>query len=282
MFLPFSSRLLLLLHLLPHLLADPPGSHGPRLRAMVEWGIGILYHALRLRMGSSVSPRGSQSCNVCSGETPLRWHLPDDSARLVSTLGSHLPLPLCPWSFLAFPSASKFCPSYLLIKWSGVTGVEGAIEWQGKTKKQGCTGGQGQILGNLPCHADEFVRGPEDELNWVVTRLELCLEKIIGVDGCGKWIQGGQTWKWDDPQGFTVKVQAGRDGNLHWTAALKVEGKRQLCHVFSGLTWRGLAGFGPREKEGVTSSRRGSPGRDTSLKRIMMLYWTNVYLVFIS
>lgn len=41
--------------------------------------------------------------------------------------------------------------------------------------------------------------------------------------------------RWVDPQGFTVKVQAGRNGDLHWTAALRVERKRQLCHVFGGL-----------------------------------------------
>lgn len=78
--------------------------------------------------------------------------------------------------------------------------------------------------------------------------------------------QVGQT-----PQGITVKVQAGGDGDLCWAAAMGVGRKRQLCSVFLGLTWGGLAGFGPQEKEVVISSKRGSPGRGTTLERTIML-----------
>lgn len=233
----FSSYILLPISLLIHL-----GVLVPWLRARVEWGIRILYHVLRQRRGSSVSPRGSQNCSVCSGETPLQWHLPDHSATLVSTLVSDLPLPLCPWGCLAFLSASKFCPSYLLIKGLGVTGVEGAVEWQGKTKKQGCTGGQGQILGDLQCHADEFGRGPEDELNWVVTRLELCLEKIIEVDGCGKWMQGGQT---NVQVGWPPGVYCEGPGREKWRPPLDSSiGSGKEKTAMPRLPWVGLRGLG--------------------------------------
>lgn len=203
----------------------------------MEWGVGVLYHALRLRRGSSVSPRDSQKG---SGETSLQWHL---MSSLVSTPGSDLPLSLCPWGCLAFLSASKFCPSYLLIKWLGVTGVEGAIKWQGKNKKkQGYTGGRGQILGNLQCHADEFGHDPEDELNWVVvTRSELCLEKTTEVGGCGKWIQGGSKRAGElTPKGLLWRSRQGEmetpTRQQHW------EGKGKTA--VPCLQWVNLRGFG--------------------------------------
>lgn len=85
----------------------------------------------------------------------------------------------------------------------------------------------------------------------------------------------GQTTK-----GITLKVWAGRDGGLSWTAAAGVGRKRQLCKVSSRLTW-----FGPWEKEAAIFSRRGNPGRDTGLKEnycTNLLYIINTYLVFIT
>lgn len=83
LFLPFSSfRLLLLLHLAPHLLADPPGSHGPL--AECRGGVGN-----RNSIPCTETEKGQQCVSTGLSEWQWRNIAPVAFARLLSQAGLH-------------------------------------------------------------------------------------------------------------------------------------------------------------------------------------------------
>lgn len=114
---------------------------------------------------------------------------------------------------------------------------------------------------------------------------ELCLKKVTKANGCGKCIQGGWSCKWAElPGGYCQGPSRERERwGLSWAAAVGAERKRQLCNVFSRLTWWGLAGFDPW-KELVISSRRGRPIGGSGFEKkdhALPLFRTCIYLLFI-
>lgn len=96
----FSSYILYPISLLIHL-----GVMVLWLSAVVEWRIGILYHALNLRRGSNVSPRDSQNG---SGERSLQWQVPDQKFWAQTYLYPSD----CEAALLFFPPPNSALPSF--------------------------------------------------------------------------------------------------------------------------------------------------------------------------